>query len=526
MTSRQLGHGDASRVTSTTSQLLYVQDSRLVLKDSIFSNNVVNATKGGLITYTGMAVDLFEHILEGNSFINNDASLAGQYSRWLPRGIPATCKVSNWGEIDKCASLLTKYTGNCQYGNKDRDDFAKSAYPCEDGLFVKWPMNRCVQFNSCTTTTCTPSVDDVFPISAPPEDTILSYATPKQIEWTTCPTSAPSASPSPIPTPLPSLSPSSAPSFVPTFPPSAHPSRRQSASIITLDTGTGTTSTTCNVKIELHVVDQTKTKCNGDRDGKASCKVFLSDNMDIAIIATPSSYTPKMSDEYFDSANQRSTLPVDCISHPTAADGSYLAVACGMFNGERICASKKVNSGGETVIKFMELTKKDSSIKMLGASIVQAKGPKRRRALRSLQEEATAESTLSVVYPQSFHWDSSTEYYPMIFTSAETWTIDACLYIPAGHILSAVFDAESAAPLPINGECTHVLVPGEELVLLFQATSEPLLSRLRKRERRLLPFLADNDIFDHEIHGHITAALDNSAVASAIQTLNFDTAEN
>ena len=181
-------------------QLIYVQDSVLTIKNSIFYDNTQESTvseprKGGFITYTGLAVNSFDHVLESNTFIDNDATLANAYSRWLNRGIPAVCQEDapdGWNSLAQCTSLLTKYTRNCQSGNQDNFD-------CSNGIHIKSPINECVQFEACGNTS--PSLNDIYPID---DSEDLSAYSPNQVVWTgTCeptsnPTSAPSASPSKV----------------------------------------------------------------------------------------------------------------------------------------------------------------------------------------------------------------------------------------------------------------------------------------------------------------------------------------
>jgi hypothetical protein len=115
---------------------------------------------------------------------------------------------------------------------------------------------------------------------------------------------------------------------------------------------------------------------------------------------------------------------------------------------------------------------------------------------RFLQEGGDG-SDLVVTFPQSFIWESSEElYYPMILSSLTVWTVDACLLLPPGHVLTAVMDANSTEPLLLDGECTHVTVPGEDLVLLFQPVEDiPWGSRA----------LANKKSATDEIRGHIKA---------------------
>lgn len=545
-------------------QLIYVQDSVLTVTNSIFQNNIQEGSKkGGFITYTGDAVNSFDHTLANNTFIKNDASSSNNI--WLNRGIPAVCKEdapTGWQDRDGCQSLLTKYTDNCQFENKDN-------FSCSYGLFIKWPMNQCVEFETCAETSR--SLNDIYPVINFPDASL--YITSKQVGWSnTCaPSPTPSSTPStsvhpsvaPSSTPSTSVHPSIAPSQMPSRAPSMHPSLASSSTPsvqpsespsvapsvketepVPLEPPTSPTQedpdqvvTTCNIEVEIHIVDQTRTQCP---NGKVSCKIVISNDnihlyselvadLHVKVVDAPVDYSPADTFQLFDNAEAGFTinsgsLATDCITH-SQASGINLAVACGKFNGERVCSSEEiVSSASDSIrIKFMTLTlssSNSSKSKSRAAKTKRAKGTGGFHLRRSLQEDEIADRMLSVVYPESFTWESSAsgeDYYPMILspTDEENWTIDACLYVPIGHALEAVLDG-SSEPLPLDGECTHVAVQhGEGIVLLFKIVGGTSSGDNRLRKRAL-------NIFDQNIHAHLSVG-DVTLFQNTPETIDFDT---
>ena len=313
---------------SLATQLIYVQDSVLTLTNSIFQNNKQeDPRKGGFITFTGEAVNSFDHTLTGNAFINNDATTSSN-NIWLNRGIPAVCKEgapTGWEDKAECQSLLTKYTGNCQSGNQDN-------VSCDKGLSITWPMSKCIEFETCAETSR--SLNDIYPVMDSQD--VSSYTIPKQVGWSkTCapsptPSTAPSASvhPSVAPSQTSSMHPSMAPSQTlsmhpsvassqtPSIASSMHPSVPPSVKEIvvtppTPDTQEPATVSTCNIEVEVHIVDQTRTHCPS---GKVSCKIVLSnDNMhlyshlvaglNVKVVDAPADHSPTDIEELFNNAD-------------------------------------------------------------------------------------------------------------------------------------------------------------------------------------------------------------------------------
>ena len=281
------------------------------------------------------------------------------------------------------------------------------------------------------------------------------------------------------------------------------------------------TTETCGIQTVLHRVDQSKTKCKGDRVGKASCSMALSstieDQVQVTVMAMPENYSPKNNQEYFDNATLDPNFPPVsasnndslCIIHPAlSSTGEYLALAC----WDDVCASKKVNTeeGGVTKIKFMELTNKDTAVKRVGANSATKGNKKRRKNLRALflEEEDDA---LTVLFPQYFIWDNTTEYYPMVFISntKASATIDVCLYEPEGYVLVAALDVEADELQDLQGVCTHVIIPGAEIVLLLETVADQVVDDQEEggggRKVARLSELTDPDV-SVEIFAHLSPA--------------------
>ena len=170
----------------------------------------------------------------------------------------------------------------------------------------------------------------------------------------------------------------------------------------------------------------------------------------------------------------------------------------------------------EPKVRFITVTRaKNKRRRRQAATTTRAKGrggPFVGRLLQDAEEEEEENANdLVVTFPQAFEWeeggDNTTEeedeVYPMILSSNTTWEVDACLLLPPGHVLVAVLDADSDQPVPLEGECTQVVVPGEETVLLFQLGEETvpwtraLYKRLKQKKKKC------DDVKD--FHGHIEA---------------------
>ena len=289
----------------------------------------------------------------------------------------------------------------------------------------------------------------------------------------------------------------------------------------------------CNFEVKLHIVDQTRSMC---LKNKVSCKVIIFDDkyiddLEVKVVEVPAEDLDlSEASTYFDEALAESaTLAVasandGSISYEPAVTGMVnVIVACGTFkrNSRRTCALSNdlatMGEGETASLEFMLLIQKDtpsSSSRSRAAKSKRAKGSGGFKRLLQ-EEEVENGSDLVVTFPQSFVWESSEElYYPMILSSLTVWTVDACLLLPPGHVLTAVMDANSTEPLPLDGECAHVMVPGEDLVLLFQPVQDIPWG---------LRALAKKPAID-EIRGHIEANEKGGAYSnSQRKTINFST---
>lgn len=144
-------------------ELIYLEGSILTLKDSIFYNNeAMEGEKGGIV-FSGISVNEFDHVLSNNVFKDNDGTDGGIHSRWISRGMPSRCKdlPSAWSEDPFCKSLQAN-DGNCATGNLNPQTVQVTSTDCLDGIWLKWPMNKCVELESCQAGT--PSASDIYPM--------------------------------------------------------------------------------------------------------------------------------------------------------------------------------------------------------------------------------------------------------------------------------------------------------------------------------------------------------------------------
>ena len=295
--------------------------------------------------------------------------------------------------------------------------------------------------------------------------------------------------------------------------------------------------TACNVKTELHIVDQTRSTCD---KGKVSCKfdftssnvdTYINGGLDVKVVEVPEDYHASEAADYFASNGVvDSGFSIDfstdpgCITYPPAGAGNVnLAVACGVFKltNKQVCALSEdldaIIAGEDIKIKFMTLelgpTQSSSSS---GGSVRSAKTKRAKGSggFKRMLQEDDSESDLSVTFPQDFVWEATEDLYPMVLSSLTIWEVDACVLLPPGHELAAVKDANSTDPLPLDGECTQVVVPGEDLVLLFKATSDNLW------EGRALAGAPKWK--SEEIQGHIQAIQGNSKNGKP-QVIDFST---
>lgn len=244
-----------------------------------------------------------------------------------------------------------------------------------------------------------------------------------------------------------------------------------------------------------------------------SCKFFIDDTnvgdyfqedtLEVRIAEVPEDYSVKEASSYFDGADPGFTIDNSastdtCITYLAAGTGNRrlvtgminVAIACGTFKlddstTKYLCAvSEEIASYADNehiLTKFMKLTLNDSNKSSSGPRAAKSKRAKGSGGLKRLLQEEEAVGDFEVTFPQDITWESGAGevLYPMILTSNVTWTVDACLLLPSGHILTDIINAESNEPMPIDGACTHVVLPGEDLVLLFKTIEESMVGLVR-----------------------------------------------
>ena len=253
------------------------------------------------------------------------------------------------------------------------------------------------------------------------------------------------------------------------------------------------------MEFKLRIVDQTRSQCP---NGKVSCSVSItsanSDSYDISdvevrVAEVPEDYSTRDTDIYFDNSDVSAGyigLGNQCATYEQASEGmTNVIIVCADFTltsgTERICSMSK---NMRPKVRFMTVTRKNRGRRRQAATTTRAKGssgPFVGRLLQESSEEEENANDLVVTFPQAFVWENTTgedEVYPMILSSNTTWEVDACLLLPPGHVLVAILDADSDEPIPIEGVCSHVVVAGEDLVLLFSiAQEDPWSTRTLKR---------------------------------------------
>ena len=255
------------------------------------------------------------------------------------------------------------------------------------------------------------------------------------------------------------------------------------------------------MEFKLLIVDQTRSQCP---NGKVLCRVSITSansnsydisNVEVRVAEVPEDYRPRDTEIYFDNSDVSAGYTFgqgnQCARYEKASEGmKNVIIVCAEFNNltsgaERICSMSK---NMRPKVRFITVTRKNRGRRRQAATTTRARGssgPFVGRLLQESSEEEENENDLVVTFPQAFVWENTTgedEVYPMILSSNTTWTVDACLLLPPGHVLVAILDADSDEPIPIEGVCSHVVVAGEDLVLLFSiAQEEPWSRRTLKR---------------------------------------------
>jgi hypothetical protein len=108
------------------------------------------------------------------------------------------------------------------------------------------------------------------------------------------------------------------------------------------------------------------------------------------------------------------------------------------YIGSPISTGDYVNGTAEKEMAVIKTILKDGSIKLSAGKTSVVTG-----------------SMLEIVSPAYMNWESTTEYYPFVFTSDSDWTVDLCLEVPEGYQI-------------VEGEdCVKTLVAGETVAVLF-----------------------------------------------------------
>lgn len=214
-----------------------------------------------------------------------------------------------------------------------------------------------------------------------------------------------------------------------------------------------------------------------------------------------------------------------------------VAIACGTFKlddstTKYLCAvSEDIASYADNehiLTKFMKLTLNDSNKSSSGPRAAKSKRAKGSGGLKRLLQEEEAVGDFEVTFPQDITWESGAGevLYPMILTSNVTWTVDACLLLPSGHILTDIINAESNEPMPIDGACTHVVLPGEDLVLLFK-TIEESSGRARALGNLFKGRGGGRPQDSQDIQGHVVATqVSGNGRPKKAKTIDFTTRGN
>jgi len=253
------------------------------------------------------------------------------------------------------------------------------------------------------------------------------------------------------------------------------------------------------MEFKLRIVDQTRSQCP---NGKVSCSVSITSansnsydisNVEVRVAEVPEDYSPRDADMYFDNSDVSAGYTFgqgnQCATYDQASEGmTNVIIVCADFTltsgTERICSMSK---NMRPKVRFMTVTRTNRGRRGQAATTTRARGssgPFVGRLLQESSEEEENANDLVVTFPQAFVWENTTgedEVFPMILSSNTTWEVDACLLLPPGHVLVAILDADSDEPIPIEGVCSHVVVAGEDLVLLFSIAQEDPWSRTLKK---------------------------------------------
>ena len=79
-------------------------------------------------------------------------------------------------------------------------------------------------------------------------------------------------------------------------------------------------------------------------------------------------------------------------------------------------------------------------------------------------------SILEIIYPVASVWESglSKYIYPFIFTADSDWNVDICAEVPAGYVISGIYD--DSGNLIAGSSCSQTFVAMETKVIAFEVT--------------------------------------------------------
>jgi len=211
--------------------------------------------------------------------------------------------------------------------------------------------------------------------------------------------------------------------------------------------------------VELHIIDRTKTTCDGAGScklliGGALVKVFDRNDPDFQASYTKNPQGTSYPDIFDNNIGKVGSCTTDsfgkCIAGEEAT-GDYLVIVKYTDESGKIAYTGKPKSPndfedtdddgiGDLAYKDFQVIKvinKDGTINLKAGSKTVITG-----------------SMLEVISPQYVIWESDQELYPFIFTSDSNWEVDVCVYVPEGYVV-------------VEGGCTQVFVSGETKIVTF-----------------------------------------------------------
>lgn len=111
------------------------------MKNSIVVNNTMPSSGNktfGFFTLTSFSATRAENNLTENLFLNNDASMAKNGTRWFSRGIPTSCGSGGSDELGSdCQSILSKtdLADESNFASGNADNWNSAEVPCENGIW-------------------------------------------------------------------------------------------------------------------------------------------------------------------------------------------------------------------------------------------------------------------------------------------------------------------------------------------------------------------------------------------------------